>query len=81
MKKLVYSFWYRPGPGWSESGNLDLKDKRCPGQPQKVKDKELEEVLQKNPCRTQSELAQALGVIRQVISKRQTQNFIKKAEN
>ena len=47
----------------------------------KVKDEELEELLEENLCRTQSELAEALGVARQTISKGQTQNFVKTAGN
>ena len=52
------------------SQNLDLEDERL-SQPQKVKDKELEELLKKNPCRAQSELAETRGVTRRTISKRE----------
>ena len=39
---------------------MDLEDEERPGQPQKVKDEELEELLEENPFRTQSELRKAL---------------------
>ena len=60
---------------------MDLEDEERPGQLQKVENEELEELLEEDPCRMQSELAEALGVTRQAISKRQTQNFVKKADN
>lgn len=44
-----------------------MKNARVKSQPKKVKDKELEEFLNENPYRTQSELAEALGVTRQAI--------------
>ena len=64
-----------------KSGNLYLEDEQHPGQPQKVEDGELGELLEENSYRTQSELAETLGVSQQAISKRETQNFIKKANN
>ena len=39
-------------------------------QPKKINDEELEQFLEENFCRTQSELAQEFGVTRQAISKR-----------
>lgn len=36
--------------------------------PKKVEDDELEWLLEENPCQTQSELVQALGVTQQAIS-------------
>jgi len=52
-----------------KSGNLDLEDEEHPGQSKKFKNEALEKLLEENPCRTQSELADALGVT-QAISKR-----------
>ena len=60
---------------------LDLEDEERPSQPQKDKDEELEELLEKNPCRAQSELAEALGMTRQTIFKCKKRNFPQKTEN
>lgn len=49
-------------------GNFDLQDKERPGQPKKVDDEELEQLLDENPCRTQEELAEELGVTQPAIS-------------
>lgn len=53
-----------------KQGNFELRDAERPGQPQKVDDEEMEQLLEADPCRTQSELAVELGVTRQAISKR-----------
>ena len=52
------------------NGNFDLHDEERPGQPKKVEDEELEQLLAEDSCRTQSELAEELGVTRQAIFKR-----------
>ena len=44
----------------------------------KIEDEEVEELWGENPRRTHSELAEALGVTQQAISKRQMQNFVRK---
>ena len=64
-----------------KSGNLNLEHEECPSQPLKVEDEELGQILKENPFCTQLELSEALEVTRQTISKRQTQSFVKKAEN
>ena len=51
-------------------GNFDLNDEKHLEQSKKVNDEELEQLLEENSCRTQSELAQEFGVTRQAISKR-----------
>ena len=56
-------------------------DKERPGQPQKVEGEELEELLEENRGRTQSELVKVLEVTWQAISERLTQNFVEKAAN
>jgi len=38
-------------------GNFNLQDSECSDQPKKVKDEELEQILDKNPCQTQLKLA------------------------
>jgi len=65
-KAVFYSTckkWFRR----FKNGNFDFHDE---GQPKKIKDKELEQFVQQNSCRTQSELVKELGVTRQAISKR-----------
>lgn len=51
-------------------GNFNLKDEERPGQPKKFEDEELEQLLNENPCQTQKELANALGMTHQAISYR-----------
>jgi histone-lysine N-methyltransferase SETMAR len=50
--------------------HLKKKDRERPGQPKRVEDEELEQILDENPCQTQLELANALGVTQQSISHR-----------
>ena len=45
-----------------KSGDFDTEDKERPGHPKKIKDEELETLLDENPCRTQDELAESLEV-------------------
>ncbi|CAK9816502.1 Mariner Mos1 transposase [Anthophora quadrimaculata] len=51
------------------SGNFDLNDADS-GTPKKVEDEELEQLLNEDPCLTQQELAEELGVTQQAISVR-----------
>ena len=51
-------------------GDFDVDDHPCEGRPKNFEDAELEELLDEDPCQTQEELASALGVTRQAISKR-----------
>ena len=53
-----------------KSGNFDLNNEKRPRQPMKVNDEELEQLLEENFCRIQSELVQEFRVTRQAISKR-----------
>ncbi|CAK9825563.1 Mariner Mos1 transposase, partial [Anthophora retusa] len=52
------------------SGNFDLNDAERSGTPKKVEDEELEQLLNEDPCQTQHELAEELGVTQQAISVR-----------
>lgn len=53
-----------------KSGDFDVSDKERPGQPKKFEDPELEALLDEDPCQTQKQLAEALGVSQQTISDR-----------
>lgn len=53
-----------------KDGNFDLEDRDRTGQPKKFEDKDLAALLDENPCQTQGELAEALGVSQQTVSKR-----------
>ena len=53
-----------------KTGNFDFNEEKCPGQLKKINDEELQQFLEENFCRTQSELAQEFVVTRQAISKR-----------
>lgn len=55
-------------------GDFDVTDKERPGQPKKFKDDELKELLDRDACQTQGELASALNVTRQAISRRLKRN-------
>lgn len=63
-------FWMRR----FKSGDFDVDDKERPGQPRKFKDEDLEALRTEHPDKTQSELAEALGVTRAAISKRVKRN-------
>ncbi|CAK9811516.1 Mariner Mos1 transposase [Anthophora quadrimaculata] len=52
------------------SGNFDLNDAERSGTPKKLEDEELEQLLNEDPCQTQQELAEELGVTQQAISVR-----------
>jgi [histone H3]-lysine36 N-dimethyltransferase SETMAR len=49
---------------------FDLEDGERPGAPKKFEDDELEALLDEDPCQTQEELAETLGVEQQTISHR-----------
>lgn len=52
------------------SGDFDVCDKERPGQPKHFEDPELQALLDEDPCQTQKQLAEALGVTQQTISNR-----------
>ena len=52
-----------------KDGDFDLDDRSREGRPKTFEDAELEALLDENPCQTQEELALALAVTRQAISK------------
>lgn len=62
--------WYQRFQG----GNFDVCDRERPGQPKKFKDQDLKELLDKDSSQTQGDLASALNVTRQAISRRLKQN-------
>ena len=47
-----------------------MKDKERRGHPKKIEDEKLGTLLDEDPCQTQDELAESLGVDRSTISKR-----------
>ena len=53
-----------------KSDNFDMKDKERRGHPKKIEDEKLGTLLDEDPCQTQDELAESLGVDRSTISKR-----------
>jgi len=59
-------YWFRR----FKSGNFDTEDKERPGQPKKFEDKDLEALLDEDPCQTQEELAESLNVDQATISRR-----------
>lgn len=52
-----------------KNGDFDMKDKPRPGQPRKVEDADLQELLDENPDQTTNELATELNVTRSTISR------------
>lgn len=58
--------WYKR----FKSGDFSLDDHEREGRPEKCLDKDLQALLDENPCRTQEELAEQLEVDRSTISKR-----------
>ena len=62
-----------------KSGDFDVEDKERSGQPKKFEDEELEALLDEDPCQTQQELAESLGVDRSTVGKRlKTMGMIQK---
>jgi predicted transcriptional regulator len=61
VRRTVYEFYDR--------GEY-TEDKERPGQPKKIEDKELEKLLDEDPCQTQDKLAESLGVDHSIISRR-----------
>jgi len=59
-------YWFRR----FKSNDFDISDKERSGAPQKVKDEELEALLDVDSCQTEKELAIALNVTQQCISQR-----------
>ena len=53
-----------------KDGDFDVDDLPREGRPKTFEDAELEALLDEDPCQTQKELASALGVTHQTISKR-----------
>lgn len=63
-----------------KSGDFDIEDKERQGQPKKFEDEKLKALLVEDPCRTQGELAELLGVTQAAISRRlKALGFIQKA--
>ena len=52
-----------------KDSDFDVDDRPREGRPKTLEDAELEACLDEDPCKTQEELASALGVTRQAISK------------
>ena len=50
--------------------DFSVEDKPCSGQPKKFEDKELETLVDEDPCQAQEELAESLGVTQQAVSLR-----------
>ena len=53
-----------------KDGDFDVDDRPREGRPKTFEDAELKTLLDEDPCQTPEELASALGVTRQAISKR-----------
>ena len=53
-----------------KDGYFDVDDRPSEVRPETFEDAELEALLDEDPCQTQEELASALGITRQAISKR-----------
>ena len=53
-----------------KDGDFDVEDLPGQGRPKTLEDAELEALLDEDPCQTQEELASALGITHQAISKR-----------
>lgn len=65
-----------------KSGDFDIGDKERPGRSKTFDDEELETLLDEDPCQTQKELAESLGVSHQQISKRlKAAGYIQKQGN
>jgi len=65
-----------------KDGDFDVDDRPREGRPKTFKDAELEALLDEDPCQTQEELASALEVTRQAISKRlHALGMIQKVDN
>ena len=45
-----------------KSGDFDTENKECPGHPKKIEEEESKTLLDEDPCKTQDELAESLGV-------------------
>ena len=53
-----------------KDGDFDVDDRPHKGRPKTFEDAEMEALLDEDPCQTQEEIASALGITRQAISKR-----------
>ena len=53
-----------------KNGDFNLQDRERSGASKKFRDKELETLLDEDPCQTQSDIAKLLGVDRTTVSKR-----------
>ena len=49
--------------------NFDLEDKEREGEPKRFEDEDLEAILYEDPCQSETQLAEALNVTQQCISK------------
>ena len=58
-------YWFRR----CKSGDFDTEDKERPGHPKKIEDEESGTLLDEDPCQTQDELSESLGVNRSIISR------------
>jgi len=53
-------YWFRQ----FKNGDFNVNDKDCSGQPKKIKNADLQALLDENPAQSTSELAKALNVDR-----------------
>lgn len=53
-----------------KNNDFDVEDKERSGAPKKFEDEELEALLDEDPCQTQNELAESLGVDHTTVAKR-----------
>ena len=56
-------YWFRR----FKSGDFDTEDNERPDYPKKIEEEELETLLDEDPCQTQDEMAESLGVDRSTI--------------
>ena len=66
LSKITCCDWFRR----FKDGDFDVDDRPRGGRPKTFEDAELEALLDEDPCQTQEDLALALAVTRQAISKR-----------
>lgn len=60
------TYWFRR----FKSGDFSVEDEERPGRPEKFDDQDLQALLDKDPTQTKTQLAQALGVVQSIVSRR-----------